>query len=42
MMRIFFDCSAFAKRYVQEEGSEEVMLWCDKATELALAIIALP
>ena len=42
MMRIFFDSSAFAKRYVPEEGSNEAMLWCDKATELALAVIALP
>ena len=41
-MRVFFDSSAFAKRYIQEEGSVEVLLWCDQATELALAVIALP
>lgn len=41
-MRIFFDSSAFAKRYVREEGSEDVLFWCDRATELALAVIALP
>ncbi|CAG0993253.1 partial Ribonuclease VapC49, partial [Anaerolineae bacterium] len=34
--------SAFAKRYVQEDGSEEALLWCDRATELALAVTALP
>jgi len=41
-MRIFFDSSAFAKRYVREEGSEDVLLWCDQATELCLSGIALP
>ncbi len=41
-MRIFFDSSAFAKRYVREEGSDTVLLWCDQATELCLSGIALP
>jgi predicted nucleic acid-binding protein len=41
-MRIFFDSSAFAKRYVREEGSDAVLLWCDQATELCLSGIALP
>ena len=41
-MRVFFDSSAFAKRYIQEEGSVEVLIWCDQATELALAVISLP
>jgi predicted nucleic acid-binding protein len=41
-MRVFFDSSAFAKRYVREEGSELVLSWCDQATELCLSAIALP
>lgn len=41
-MRIFFDSSAFAKRYVREEGSDTVLLWCDQATELCLSGITLP
>jgi len=41
-MRIFFDSSAFAKRYVREEGTEVVLLWCDQASELCLSGIALP
>ena len=41
-MRIFFDSSAFAKRYVREEGSDAVLSWCDQATELCLSGIALP
>jgi len=41
-MRIFFDSSAFAKRYVHEEGTDAVLLWCDQATELCLSGIALP
>ncbi len=39
-MRVFFDASAFAKRYVREEGTEEVLDWCNRADELALSIIA--
>jgi len=41
-MRIFFDSSAFAKRYVSEEGTDAVVQWCDRATEIALSGIALP
>ncbi len=41
-MRIFFDSSSFAKRYIREEGSDSVILWCDQATELCLSGIALP
>lgn len=40
-MRIFFDSSAFAKRYVREEGTDVVLTWCDQATELCLSGIAL-
>jgi uncharacterized protein len=41
-MRVLFDSSAFAKRFVFDAGSDEVLTWCDQATELALASIALP
>jgi uncharacterized protein len=41
-MLVFFDSSAFAKRYVQESGSDAVGSWCDRATEIGLAAIALP
>lgn len=41
-MRVFFDSSALAKRYVNEAGTAEVLEWCDKATELALSVIAVP
>jgi len=40
-MRVFFDSSAFAKRYVREEGTDVVLSWCDQATELCLSGIAL-
>jgi predicted nucleic acid-binding protein len=41
-MRVFFDSSAFAKRYVQEAGSDEVLSWCGRASEIGLSGIALP
>jgi predicted nucleic acid-binding protein len=41
-MRVFFDSSAFVKRYVREEGTDAVLFWCDQATELCLSGIALP
>ena len=41
-MRVFFDSSAFAKRYILEPGSVEVQAWCERASELALAVIAVP
>ena len=41
-MRVFFDSSAFAKRYVDEVGTPEVLIWCDRANELLLSVIALP
>lgn len=41
-MRVFFDSSAFAKRYLGEPGSKAVIEWCDKADEIVLAGIALP
>lgn len=41
-MRVFFDPSALAKRYIDEAGTNEVLGWCDRADELALSITAVP
>ncbi|MGB7989434.1 MAG: type II toxin-antitoxin system VapC family toxin [Candidatus Methylophosphatis roskildensis] len=41
-MRVFFDSSAFVKRYVREDRTEAVLDWCDRATEIGLSGIALP
>lgn len=41
-MRVFFDSSAFVKRYISETGTDAVLAWCDQATEIGLSGIALP
>ena len=41
-MRVFFDASAFAKRYVEEAGSTEVLHWCETASTLVLSVVAVP
>ncbi|MEW5889760.1 MAG: type II toxin-antitoxin system VapC family toxin [Pseudomonadota bacterium] len=41
-MRVFFDSSAFVKRYIREAGTDAVLDWCDRATEIGLSGIALP
>lgn len=41
-VRIFFDSSAFAKRYVSEEGTDQVLNLCDQAAEIGMSAIALP
>ena len=41
-MRVFFDSSAFVKRYVREAGTDAVLSWCERATEIDLSGIALP
>jgi len=41
-MKIFFDSSAFAKRYIDESGSDSVEAICQSATELALSVICMP
>jgi uncharacterized protein len=41
-MLIFFDTSAFVKRYINEIGTDKVLEWCDNATEIGLSAIALP
>lgn len=41
-MRVYFDSSALAKRYIEEAGTAQVLEWCERATELALSVIAVP
>lgn len=40
LMRVFFDASAFVKRYIAETGTDTVLEWCDRATEIGLSGIA--
>jgi len=41
-VRTFVDSSAFAKRYVDEAGSQTVDDLCAEASELALGVICIP
>ncbi len=41
-MRAFFDSSALIKRYIREAGTDEVLAQCERATELCVAVIAVP
>ncbi len=41
-MLVFFDTSAFVKRYINESGTDKVLEWSDKATEIGLSGIVLP
>lgn len=41
-MRLFFDTSAFAKRYILELGSPRVLELCGQASCIGLAVICLP
>ncbi len=41
-MRIFFDSSAFAKRFIEESGSDEVEKLCMNARAIALSSICFP
>jgi uncharacterized protein len=41
-MRLFVDSSAFAKRYVQEHGSEKMDSFLYQASDLAICIILVP
>jgi uncharacterized protein len=40
-MRLFFDTSAFAKRYIKEEGTKRVLELCEQAGAIGLAVICL-
>ena len=39
---MFLDTSAFAKRYVLEEGSDSVVALCQQADNLVVSVICLP
>jgi uncharacterized protein len=41
-MNIFFDSSAFAKRYIEEEGSDQVDELCQRAETLEISILCIP
>jgi uncharacterized protein len=41
-MRVFCDSSAFAKRFVEESGSNEVEALCARASELGLSSLCVP
>jgi predicted nucleic acid-binding protein len=41
-VRIFFDASAFAKRYIAETGSGDVDALCARASGLAVGVICIP
>jgi uncharacterized protein len=41
-VRTFFDSSAFAKRYIDEAGSQAVDAMCAAATALALSVVCIP
>lgn len=41
-MKTFFDASAFVKRYVEENGSQQADELCQEATELSLSVICVP
>ncbi|MCX7006670.1 MAG: type II toxin-antitoxin system VapC family toxin, partial [Kiritimatiellaeota bacterium] len=41
-MKTLFDSSAFAKRYVEEAGSQSVDDICQHTTELALSVLCVP
>lgn len=41
-MKVFLDTSAFAKRYVAEQGSDKVLELCQQADSLVVSIICLP
>ena len=41
-MKVFFDTSAFAKRYVAEAGSDKVAELCQQADTVVVSVICLP
>lgn len=41
-MKIFFDSSAFVKRYILESGSDEIDILAAQASELGLCVISIP
>jgi uncharacterized protein len=41
-VKVFLDTSAFAKRYVAEQGSDKVLDLCQRADSLVVSVICLP
>jgi predicted nucleic acid-binding protein len=41
-MKAYFDSSSFAKRFVEEEGSDRAEATCSQASELSLSVICVP
>ena len=41
-MKVFLDTSAFAKRYVGENGSDKVAVLCQRADSLIVSVMCLP
>ncbi len=41
-MLLFLDSSAFAKRYLAENGTELVLDWCNRADAIAVSSITVP
>lgn len=41
-MKVYLDSSAFAKRFVDESGTDEVEALCMQASELGLSVICVP
>lgn len=41
-MKVFFDSTAFVKRYTEEPGTERVIEICGQAEELSLSITCVP
>src|SRR3989304_2817763 len=41
-MRVFFDTSAFVKRYVGEAGSDRVQELCSRADQITLSVVCFP
>jgi len=41
-MKVFLDTSAFAKRYVAEQGSDKLIALCQQADSLVVSVICLP
>ena len=41
-MKVFLDTSAFAQRYVAEQGSDKILALCQQADSLVVSVICLP
>ncbi len=41
-MKAFLDSSSFAKRFIEERGSERVEALCARASELGLSVLGVP